>query len=280
MPLAAYHFDIGAIHARVFADLSDPMTEDEIADIFPNDADRMRAAFRAAAGADLSFSANVLLLETAGRRMLVDTGVGALNPQQTGWLLGTLLAEGIAPESVDTVILTHFHMDHVGGLLDENGAAVFPSARLVASRAEHDYWMREEHLATLTEVRQRVLRGVFSAYPNVELLESDAEIAPGVRFQPLPGHTPGHCGLLIESQGARLLHIADTMHHTPMQLNLPDAAPRFDVLPDVAIATRRRVIERAASENLRLLAYHFAFPGLGHIHTRNGRYAWQPVEIA
>lgn len=278
MPHAAHAFTIGAIHARVITDEIEPTTEDELSDVFPNDAERMRAAYRAAAdaGTDLSFSRNCLLLETAGRRLLVDTGLGALVPQQSGWLLGTLQAEGITPESIDTVILTHFHLDHVGGLLDADTHAVFPSARLVAPRAEYAYWLHEDHLATLPEMRQRVLRSLFVAYPNYALIESDAEIAPGVRFEPLPGHTPGHCGLLLESDGERLLHIADTMHHILIQLNLPDAVPRFDALPDIAIATRRAVIRRAADEDLRLFAYHFPFPGLGHIRRDGDHYAWQP----
>ena len=279
MPTDAYHFDIGAIHGRIIADSSDDMTEDQIAAIFPNDSDRILEVYQAIPGLPLKDSRNIPLFETAGRRILVDGGLGALNPQEPGWLLGTLSAEGIAPESIDTVIATHFHMDHIGGLLDENGAAVFPAARLVARRAEYDHWMREEHLATLDEMRNRVLRGLLPAYPNRELVDGDYEVAPGVFSVPLPGHTPGHSGVLVASEGALLLHIVDAMA-TPLQISLPDARPRYDVLPEVAIATRHSIIERVATEHMRLLAYHFPFPGLGHIHTQGGHFAWIPENLA
>ena len=275
MPTNAYHFDIGAIHGRIIADSSDEMTEEQIAAIFPKDSDRILEVYQAIPGLPLKDSRNILLLESAGKRVLVDAGLGVLNPREKGWLLDTLSDEGIAPKSIDTIIATHFHLDHVGGLLDENGAAVFPAARLVARRAEYDHWMREEHLATLDEMRNRILRGIFPAYPNHELVDGDYEVAPGIFSVPLPGHTPGHSGVLVDSEGALLLHILDAMA-TPLQINLPDARPRFDILPEVAIATRRAIIERVSTEEMQLLAYHFPFPGLGRIHGQDGRYAWAP----
>ena len=272
----AYHFDIGAIHALVVADSSEDTTVDEIAAIFPNDSDRILEVYQAIPSLPLMESRNILLLERAGKRVLVDSGLGTLNPNATGWMLEALNAEDVEPESIDTVIATHFHLDHIGGLLDDDGAAVFPAARLVARRAEYDHWMRPEHLATLDEMRNRVLRGLFKAYPNYELVDGDFEVEPGIFSVPLPGHTPGHSGVWVESNGERLLHIVDAAP-TPLQISLPDARPRYDSLPDDAIATRRGSIERVANEQALLLAYHFPFPGLGHIKSQKGHYAWLPV---
>jgi len=110
----------------------------------------------------------------------------------------------------------------------------------------------------------------------VDLIAGEGEVAPGVTLLPAYGHTPGHSAVLIESEGSRLLHIVDAMH-LPAQINLPDARPKYDLLPEIAVATRRALINRAESENLQLLVYHFAFPGLGHIRRDGDRRVWDAV---
>lgn len=139
--------------------------------------------------------------------------------------------------------------------------------------------MREDILAGIDPTRVARLRQTFAAYgEQLTLMDDTADIAPGIRYVPALGHTPGHRAVHIESGNARLLHIVDTIH-MPIQLNALDAVPSFDAQPDIAIATRRALLARAASENLLLMTYHFPFPGLGYVRRRGDLLAWEPYAV-
>ncbi len=275
-------FRLGDFSCVVLSDESSAATERDITNIFAQDSERMLAAFRALTE-PLAFGINILLVETPGKRILIDSGNGQDNPADPGHLLDNLRSENIAPESIDTVIITHYHLDHINGLLDSEGHPTFAQARLVVPKLEHDYWMNETFLAAMDQKRAQQLRKIFTAYASrLTLADSGADIEPGIRYLPALGHTPGHSAVSINSGGARLLHIADTIH-MPFQLNAMDAPPKFDVQPDIAITTRRALIKRAEAENLLTLVYHFPFPGLGHIQRMGDTgdtLAWMPMVLS
>jgi glyoxylase-like metal-dependent hydrolase (beta-lactamase superfamily II) len=194
-------------------------------------------------------------------------------------LLDRLREENITLESIDTVIITHYHQDHIGGLLDQAGNSTFPKARLVVPAQEHAYWMSEEILAGLDVPDADRLRQTFAAYAErLTLMDDTANIEPGIRYVPAVGHSPGHRAVQIESGDARLLHVVDAIH-TPIQLNALDIAPFDWQQPDIAMATRRALVERAESENLLLMAYHFPFPGMGYVRRQGDLLAWEPYAI-
>ena len=278
MTSESIHFRVGDFACVALPDLISRAAEDDIASIFTNDTERMLAAFRALSVPYITFCQNILLVETGDKRVLIDSGVGQADPTDPGQLLDRLGAENIAPESIDTVVISHFHLDHIGGLMDSAGHPTFPKARLVVPSREHGHWMREEILARIDPSRAARLRQTLAAYAErLTLMDDGVDIEPGIRYVPAPGHTPGHHAVRVESGDARLLHIVDTIH-MPIQLNALDAAPPFDVQPDIAIATRRALLARAEAENLLLMAYHFPFPGLGYVRRRGDLLVWEPYE--
>jgi glyoxylase-like metal-dependent hydrolase (beta-lactamase superfamily II) len=270
-------FRLGDFASVVLCDGSATLTEQDITSMFTKDAERMLAEFRALQ-TPLDFSRNILLVDTPAKRVLIDTGNGQVDPADPGHFLDNLRTANITPESIDTVVITHYHGDHISGLLDRAGHPTFVNARLVVPRLEHDHWMRADVLAEMDLETATQLRQTFAAYASgLTLLDSTAEIEPGICYVPALGHSPGHQAVSLESRGARLLHLVDTLH-MPIQLNALDVSA-FDFQPDMAIDTRQTMLARPEFEHLLVLAYHFPFPGLGHVKRTGTRLAWEPDRI-
>ena len=224
-----------------------------------------------------------LLINTGQHRVLVDTGGGAGVPS-AGKLLRNLQAEGIEPLDIDTVILTHGHPDHIGGNTDAKGKPAFPNARYVMWKDEWEFWTSEPDLAQLQsaeEFKQIMLMVARKNLPSIQgqldLVDRETEILPGIQAIAVPGHTPGHMALAISSGSEQLLYISDAVLH-PIHLEQPDWYPGFDLVPEQAMATRRRLLDRVAAEKVLVIASHFPFPGLGHVIQKGEAWQWQPIE--
>jgi len=222
-----------------------------------------------------------LVINTGEHRVLVDTGADGLDPN-TGKLLQNLKAEGIAPEDIDTVILTHGHPDHIGGNTDSEGKPAFRNARYVMWQDEWDFWTSEQAELKLDEhVREVLLKFARKNLPPIQgqldLVDHETEILPGIQAIAAPGHTPGHMALAISSGSEQLLYISDAVLH-PIHLEQPDWYPGFDLVPEQAMATRRRLLDRVAAEKVLVIASHFPFPGLGHVIQKGEAWQWQPIE--
>jgi glyoxylase-like metal-dependent hydrolase (beta-lactamase superfamily II) len=221
-----------------------------------------------------------LVVNTGDHLVLVDTGAGVLAPT-TGRLLQNLKAEGIAPEEIDTVILTHGHPDHIGGNTDAQGKPAFPNARYVMWKDEWDFWTSEQAEQRLDEhIRELLLKFARENLPpiqgQVDLFDRETEIVPGIRAVAAPGHTPGHMALEISSEGEKLLCISDAVLH-PIHLEQPQWHAAVDFDPKQVVATRRRLLDRAASGKALVLAFHFPFPGLGRAVQKGEGWQWQPI---
>jgi glyoxylase-like metal-dependent hydrolase (beta-lactamase superfamily II) len=190
-----------------------------------------------------------LLVDTGAFRILIDTGAGPLAPT-AGGAANNPRAAGLAPETVDLVVFSHAHPDHIGGTVGETGEVIFPNARFLMFRAEFDYWTDQAIQAKLSA--NELYRSRFDPaigdwirrYPpliqnRLELLERDAGVAPGVQVIPAPGHTPGRLAVMISAGRRQLLYVGDAFVR-PAQIGRPEWSSMFETDPHRAGETRRR----------------------------------------
>jgi glyoxylase-like metal-dependent hydrolase (beta-lactamase superfamily II) len=229
----------------------------------------------------LPFQANPVVLDVGGRRVLIDTGwSGAMAPDTTGHLVPALEAAGITTGSIETVVLTHGHPDHLGGLLDEKGGFRFPRAEVVISEAELALWTDDEAESRFREAPlplpmiQGILRGVAERRRTIA---AGDDVVPGLRSLSTPGHTAGHMSLVLEAGDREVLLTGDAIPTIHVHFERPDWHNLFDHEPERAAGTRRRLLDRAAADRMLMLGYHFPFPGIGYALRHEDAYRWYPA---
>lgn len=225
-------------------------------------------ALLAAAGqtdGQIHLSIQPLLVRDGDRLVLIDTGArGQMGTE--GKLMASLRAVGVEPGQITDILISHTHDDHIGGLVAANGALAFPNAVIRMSEAEWaDFRPKAERA---DEVR--------TITPKVQTFAPGAVVAPGITAVNLPGHTPGHTGYEIVSGADRLLYMGDAMHSSVISVQRPEWRNAWDSDSTAAVATRQGLLERAASQEQRIYAGHFPFPGLGRFQRRDDGFVWVP----
>lgn len=226
----------------------------------------------------MEISFTVTLLNTGAQVILFDSGNGAGRRPNAGKLRALVAAAGIAPEQVDVVAMTHFHPDHIGGLM-EDGTPAFPNAAYRLGAAEYDFWAHEDRL--FTEATQRtaelVQANVVPLAEKAEMIAPGTAVAPGVEAVEAHGHTPGHVAYHIESEGRRLMVTGDMCNHYVMSLQRPDWHVRFDMDKEAAAATRRRVLGMIAADRIPFVGYHMPFPAVGYVEAQGDGFRYVPA---
>jgi len=216
-----------------------------------------------------------IVIETGGKRLLIDTGNGeamfAQSKGERGRLQHNLAAAGIDRNAIDVVVISHFHGDHVNGLLGaDNKTAAFPKAEIMVPEQEWVFWMDDGEMSRASKGRMTELfnnnRRVFDALGRkVTRYVWDREIAPGVTAVGTPGHSIGHTSYVLSSGADRVFVQSDVNNHAVVFSKNPHWGGAFDQDPAAAAATRRRVYDMLVAEKMPVQAYHHPFPGLGRV---------------
>jgi len=245
---------------------------DFLANIDQADAARMQE--NAGITDQTSIHINCYLVRSGGRTILIDAGAGGFK-QWGGRLKTNLLLAGIQPSEIDAILLTHAHPDHVGGLMDASGEAVFPNAELVAHHREVAFWQDDGNLSRAPD-RARgnflVARQAFDGYRDRLRTFEGGEVLPGVMAMPLPGHTAGHTGYRLDSGDKSLLVWGDIVHFPQIQVPRPEVSIAFDQDAHLAADTRSRLLDCVAAEQLLIAGMHLGEPGFARIERKKLAY--------
>jgi len=217
---------------------------------------------------------NCYLVRGRGRTVLIDAGAGGIK-QWGGELQANLALAGVQPGEIDTVLLTHAHPDHIGGLLDASGTMAFANAELVVAQQEIEFWQNDGYLSQANErARGNFLfaRQVFDTYRHQLRTFRNNDVLPGISALPLPGHTAGHCGYRLDSAGESLLVWGDVVHFPHIQITRPDVSIAFDQDPRLSATTRTQLLDMVSADRLLIAGMHLGEPGFARIERRGKAY--------
>ncbi len=223
-----------------------------------------------------------LVVNTGSKLVLIDTGTGGQISPSAGELRDNLVAAGIDPHAVDAIVISHFHPDHINGIKDKDNNLIFPNAEIMVPAPEWAFWMDDANLnAAPADLKPTFLnqRRIFADIAKqVTRYEPGKEVAPGIVTLPAPGHTPGHTVFAIHSGNQSLLVLSDTAQHPAVFARHPNWQAAFDVDGPQAVATRKKIFDRAAADRMLITGYHFPFPACGHLIKTATGYEHVPIE--
>lgn len=218
---------------------------------------------------------NIPLIRTGRDLILVDNGSGSNFQATAGKLAANLKAAGVDPVSVTKVVFTHAHPDHSGATVKPDGSLLFPSADYYVSDAEWRFWTDPKYEQTLPAALHDFARGaqrdLFAVKERLTRVKAGDEIVPGMRVFDTRGHTPGHVSLEIAGRDD-LIITGDVTPSNVIFFEHPDWHFGFDTEPEIALKNRKAFLDRAATEKVKLLGYHWAYPGVGYAERRGGAY--------
>ena len=221
-------------------------------------------------------SINCCLIRTNDECILVDTGARDLFGPVAGRIPQSLEEAGVSPEQITHLVLTHLHPDHIGGALTTDGDVVFKNAEVSITKAEHQYWVCDQNFSSADEqvlTWRNIALHVLQSYDDrINLVSSMHELVSGVHFLDLPGHTPGHIGLRIESTGSSFIYATDIFHAQDLQLADPTICALFDIDKESAIKSRSRALDMLALDGTEFSSGHMLMPALSRVEKYGSAY--------
>ena len=225
----------------------------------------------------VSIPFTVAVVKTGGKTILCDSGTGGQVQPTAGKLAANMKAAGIDPTRIDTILISHFHPDHIFGLMEKDtNKPVYPDAEIIVSDVEYKFWTDPAVIDKLPEARKglaRRIQAVFPTWKNIRQVTGEPEVAPGIRFVSAPGHTPGHRAFHLSSGSSQLMISNDTAYVPALVVANPGWRGAYDQDGATAETSRRALLDRVIADKIQICGYHFPFPGAGTIAKDGTGYA-------
>ena len=225
----------------------------------------------------VSIPFTVVVVRSGGKTVLCDSGTGGQVQPTAGKMMANMKAAGIDPATIDTILISHCHPDHIFGLMEKDtNKPVFPNAEIVISDVEYKFWTDPAVIDRLPEARKglaRRIQAVFPTWKNIRQVSGEPEVAPGIRFVSAPGHTPGHRAFHLASGASELMISNDTAYVPALVVANPGWHGQYDQDAATAEASRRKLLDRVIADKIMICGYHFPFPGAGTVAKDGAGYA-------
>jgi glyoxylase-like metal-dependent hydrolase (beta-lactamase superfamily II) len=219
--------------------------------------------------AKLATPFTMLLVNTGKKLILLDTGTGGQVASTAGAFSENLVAAGIDPKTIDQIVISHFHPDHINGIKTKDNALIFPNAEIMVPAAEWAFWSDDANMRAAPDGLKIVFHNVRRIFndiaKDVTHYQPGKVVAPGVETVAAPGHTPGHTVFAIQSGKDAMMVLSDTTQHPALFARNPEWEPQFDIDGATAVTTRKKLLDRVAADRMLVTGYHFPFPACGHI---------------
>jgi glyoxylase-like metal-dependent hydrolase (beta-lactamase superfamily II) len=226
---------------------------------------------------------NSPIVNTGDKLVLFDTGMGTAKGfgPSTGRQQKSMAEAGIKPADIDAVVFSHGHIDHIGGVVDENGKVLFPNAQFYIAQNDFDYWTDEKKMdGPFKDFIVHARKNLMPVRDKLMFYKDGQEFLPGIQAMAAPGHTIGHHIFMISSGGKSFAFLADLSHHQVLLLEKPRMEFSYDTDPKQAAESRVKMLDMLAANRIPVMSYHYPWPGIGHVAKAGEGFHYYPEPMA